>query len=366
MTGVNRPGGSSAAAAAEGRPAAAGRRLRRAAFSGALLAWTALAGCADLPGPAEDPRPVVRGPLPGRVQHPLALTQLAFRPRRAAVLDAGERRFGALVAYSSIEEIRSRGGQRAAFDGELLRAVASVRQGLSDGTDVEVELPLMLTTSGFLDSFIESWHTFFFLPDGGRDLHDDDQYAMELSDGPALLYRLEEDQVGIGDVPVFFTTRLRAEDESGPALAWRFGIELPTGSEGRGFGNGAIDLGLGLLFERSRGRFTATGGIDYRVPGQSTLFREAAGHELSERLGLELGGEYRWSDGCSLLAQLVWVSPLVRSVALEEIDHAMADLGLGAAWDVGADSSLALSFHEDLVSATGPDFSVMVSWSLRP
>ena len=52
-----------------------------------------IAGCASW-APTDDPEPVIRGPLPTRQQQPMALTLMAFRPRRAATQPQGEFAFG--------------------------------------------------------------------------------------------------------------------------------------------------------------------------------------------------------------------------------------------------------------------------------
>jgi len=54
---------------------------------------------------------------------------------------------------------------------------------------------------------------------------------------------------------------------------------------------------------------------------------------------------------------------MVRSIALEEIDREILDLGIGVAWDSGPRSRVSLSIHEDLVAATGSDLTLMAAWS---
>jgi hypothetical protein len=76
--------------------------------------------------------------------------------------------------------------------------------------------------------------------------------------------------------------------------------------------------------------------------------------------------ELRWNDRLSLLTQLLWTSPLTSDIDLEEISREIFDLGLGAAYDMKSGGRLFVSFHEDLVAATGPDFSLLIgaSWGL--
>lgn len=336
----------------------------RAVLLPCLLALT-LPGACSAPGWADDPAPHVRGPLSSRTQHPLSLTFLSLRPRRASTQAEGTYGFAAESVYTTLYESQQGTGERAAFDGELWRGAGRVRYGLSESTDIETELALVYTTSGFLDDFVRWWHDLFLLPDGGRDAAEDGQYEMRLRQGGSTLYELEEDRLGFGDLPVVITHSLRAEDEDGPALAVRAGIELPLGSDDRGFGSGKIDAGTGALLERSIGRVTLFGGLDYVYTNDASSFSGSA-VEINDLFTTEYGMELRWNDRLSLLTQLLWTSPLTSDIDLEEISREILDLGLGAAYDMKSGGRLFVSFHEDLVAATGPDFSLLIgaSWGL--
>lgn len=329
----------------------------------AALASSALLLNACLGTHAPDPAPVVRGPLATRTQHPVSLTLLHFRPRRATVAEPGE--WGAAVdfSYSSIYEVDTVPGESVRFDGETLRGAARLRYGLAPRTDVEVELAAVYATSGFLDQFIREFHDAFDLPQAGRDDTPDDQYDMSLRHDGALFYELEEDRVSFGDLPVVVTRQVRDEDREGPAVAVRFGVELPTGSEDRGASNGELDYGLGVLLERSVGRWTWTGAADVLLPGQPDAWDDA-GVDVEPMAELQAGGEYRWSDRLSLLLQLNFTTHVTREFTVEEFDTAILDLGLGCSYDAFEGGRVDFALKEDVVAATGPDFGVYlgVSW----
>ena len=247
---------------------------------GGPLALLALASCAaPLQGSlAPDARPDrllrARGPLPSRIEHPLGLTLLSMRPRTARTVAPGSGAVAVELTHTTIHEVGSEGGDGAVFDGELTHGSVRLIGGLDERTDVEVELGLLYTTSGFLDQFIDDWHEMLGLPDGGRSRRDEDQFDMRLVNDNVLLWELEEDALEVMDLPVIVTRRLRDEDEHGPAIAARLGLELPLGDEDRGFGNGQLDLGTGVLLERSLGRWTITAGIDWVWTGDPDRFEE--------------------------------------------------------------------------------------------
>lgn len=292
---------------------------------------------------------------------------MAFRPRRAVTQEEGTSAHGVQLSWSSIEEIQRNPPMSpnaiVAFDGELARAAVRTRYGVAQGLDVEFEVPFLWAGGGGVDSFIEDFHEAFFLPKGGRDKTEDDQFEVNLVADGDQLYTLEGNRVRIQDIPVFLTYQLMEETGSRPAVAARIGLELPVGSQERGFGNGALDYGAGILAEKSWGRWSVTGGVDVVHPGESDRFAGSADHELLTQVAFELGGEFRWNDHWSVVAGTVWTSRMMDSIELEEINREIFDLGVGAAIDTGDRSRLTFTLHEDIVAATGTDITAQLGWT---
>lgn len=332
-----------------------------------LLSVALCSGCASLL-PQDDPAPVVRGPFTTRNQQPMALTLMAFRPRRPVTQPAGEWAAGVQVAWSNMEEVQPfpphSPAESVVFDGETVRATLRGRYGLREDLDVELELPFLWAGAGGMDHFIVQYHKWFGLPDGGRPDNADDQYEMRVLSGGDELYRLEGNATHVQDVPIFLTYQLADEARDGLGLAARAGLELPLGSEKRGHGNGAFDYGAGLIAERSFGRWTVQGGFDWVFPGDSDRLKRATGdHHYDPMLAMQLSGEFRYHDTLSVIVGTVWTSRMLHSVRLEEVNREVFDLGWGFAWDVDAESRLMLSMHEDLVAATGSDLAFQLGWT---
>ncbi len=296
----------------------------------------------------------------------MGLTLMAFRPRRPVTQAAGQTGAGVQVSWSSIEEIQRfppySPNNSVVMDAETIRTTFKGRHGVSESVDVEIEIPFLYASGGILDKFIEEFHELFSLPDGGRDENAENDFRVDVISGSDELYALEGSTLGVQDIPIFVTWQLQEESDGAPAFALRGGLELPTGSESRGFGNGALVVGAGVLGEKSFGRWTVVGGMDVVLPGQSDRMDASSGNSYETMFAFELGGEYRWNDGVSLVAGTKWTSPMITSVDLEEIDREIFDLGIGALWDVGQASRFAFSLHEDLVAATGSDFTVQFAY----
>ncbi|MFT5734976.1 MAG: hypothetical protein ACJAZN_002090 [Planctomycetota bacterium] len=323
----------------------------------AVVALGAVSCAAPWLGHADAPRAVVRGPIPTRIMQPAGLIFPIPRPRRAAVLEHGKFALRTDVTYSSIFESRGRLDSAARFDGEIARASARLAYGLGGGGEISIEPSALFGSSGFLDQVLNDFHEFTGFAGGGREQTGNGQYAMRLERDGVTAWEFEEDQILLGDLPVSWTQVLRAEDGHGPAVSVRTTIELPTGDEDRGSGSGGIDVGAGVLLERSLGRWTFTGGMDGMQADQPRRFRDA-GIDVRTLLLASGGVEYRWSNRTSLLFQAVLQMPLTRDLPFEEIDREILDLGFGISRDLSKGTRLILSFHEDAVAASGMDASL--------
>lgn len=339
------------------------RRLRFGLQATAALLVCVLVSCAHLPRPAASARLRVRGPLDTRSLHPIDLTQLTLRPRRATVTEGGAWDVRAELAYASFEEVSGDDRSLVDLDGEVAHGALRLRRGVGKEMDVEVELGLTFATQGFLDKLIESWHRLLGLPNGGRGFVEDGRYSMRANQIGIDAYELEGNRLALSDVALVVTRELAREDEHPFALAWRAGVELPLGDDEAGFGNGGIDWGTGLVAERTRGRWSVFFGTGLVDPAQPDRF-ERAGLFALRRVDVQLGGEYRWSDRTSLLAEAVWTSPFQREIELDEFDNPILDLGVGIARDA-AGGMWTLSFHDDVVAQTGADFVVRLAWRRR-
>lgn len=328
-----------------------------------VVALVAFAACAPLPSLSER-APRVRGPLPTRVQHPLALTLPNLTPRRALVQPQGQWGVGVNLAYASIFERASRNGELVDFDAEVLRASARVRYGFASAWDVDLEFGGVYTSGGFLDGFIQDFHDFIGAPNQGREKVEDDRFSARIVRDGTAAYVLDPHEALLGDTAVVFT---RGETDVAPgewANAWRAGLELPTGDEDAGAGNGGVDWIVGWSGEISFRRFSHFAAASYGH-GETPDRLRAADIELEDRASLFYALEYRATKAASFVAQLDLQSPLVRDVDLDEIDKPIVDLGLGVAWDTGPDSGLWCSFQEDVASDSGPDFAVLLGWRWR-
>lgn len=319
-------------------------------------------GCAVF-RPTATPAPVVRGPLPVITNGPIVANLLPFRPRGAETTPPRRLLFEFDGEYSSMFEDGTDGQSTVLFDGEILRTTFRFRTGLTSSADIETGIPIAYASAGFLDAFITGWHAFFNLPNGGRGKRGRDEFAMRADVGSVRAYEMDDERPALGDVPVIVTQRLLREDRAGVSLDARAGVEIPTGAERRGFGNGGIDWGGGLLAEKSVGRFTFSAGA-YLVDAATPESFERAGIETAEQRQLHAGAECRWNEWVSIVAGLRSGTPATRGIGIEEVDGDVLDLDVGFVFDdPQTDRRIQFGLSEDLIAESGPDFTVFFAWS---
>ncbi len=303
------------------------------------------------------PRP--RGPISERSNGPLAQTFLVLRPRVATITEPGAVELHVHSAYSSIFEVGEGTRGSVSFDGEIWRTSAAVRTGVGPRTDLEIEVPLLFATSGFLDVFIETWHSIWGLPDSGRESRPQFDYDMRVEAGDVEAYSLEGDRVGLCDVPIVVTHRIVDARGASPALFVQGALELPTGSEERGFGNGALDWGLGVGIESDLGDWTVGGGLGWTDRQDSSSF-ERAGLETDDGVAAHASGEWRAQETWSLLLGLRFENAVTESLEIEELSGEVLELDVGVAIDGCGATRWFVGFSEDLISASGPDFTAFL------
>ncbi|MBN2491516.1 MAG: DUF3187 family protein [Planctomycetes bacterium] len=308
------------------------------------------------------------GPAPHRSLHPLLMAFLDFEQRGARTAAAGRAHLEFGVSYTSMyQSSASPDGQSVAlFDGEWARPELDFRFGLTDRLEFFAAVPFLYTTSGFLDSFVETYHDAFRLSQGNRDLAPSNRFGVRLVYDGKTIYALAEDRFGLGDIPIGLALSLveEAPDSIWPGLLARGAVELPTGSARRGFGNGKYDLGVGLVAEKTIGILTVAAGADYTWIRRPDSMK-GSGAGLEDLVGAFVSGEVRLGQGLSALAALDYLSQPLSGVPLRAARRDQLMLSLGGAIELGHGTRLRVDFIEDIIQDVSPDFSLRLGLEMR-
>jgi hypothetical protein len=312
-------------------------------------------------------RPPVFAPFAARNQHPVELTVIDPLPRPATAAAPATTELALAVDWTSLWLQPGTGVDEIRLDGELVRWTPSLRLGVVPGVDIEIALPVMKVSGGVLDGFIEGWHDFFGLPQNKRDEFPRDQlevHARRVDTQGNLqeAYALDETSLALGDVPIFvgwFPVRA-----GGLSAGVRAGLELPTGDESRGLGNGELDYygGLAAGYEVDRLALFAWGG--YAFAGTPDTARRA-GLEYEDRPSVAAAAEVAVADWVSVLVQVSWQKSVLRQLRDSHATSDQALLWLGGRLRFSPAVALELGVGEDILEDVSPDVTLHAGLRLR-
>lgn len=299
------------------------------------------------------------GPLRVRNQHPVQLTTLRMGPRAARASAPGSGEAGLVVDWTNIWLLDGSGEDTVRFDGEWLRAQPRLQVGVLPGLDVEVSVPLLHASGGVLDGFVEGWHELFGFADDERSENSRDDFRVQASRGPgaggAVVYQLEDHGVHVGDVPVIVSW---FPGDPGGERAWGFGlrggIELATGDEDDGVGNGGIDTGLGFVAEYTRdcgGVYVWGEQVWVHTPDRA----KDAGVDYADAPAAGVAFQLGVSPAASLLLQADWERSALRRLDQSNASRDQVMLWLGGRFQLADRVTFDLAIGEDLVRQVSAD-----------
>lgn len=328
------------------------------------LLWLASA-CSALPELDSQAAARVRGPLFTRHPHPILLTFPHLGLRRAVVQRTGTVGGAASLSYSSIFENVVKPGNDLRIDAELALARVQARVGVAEGVELALDTGLVHGGDGSLDEFIGDFHSLFGFPNSGREDAPDNTFDVHVRENGTEAYSMKANELALEDLQLTLGLGESEARSGGWGSLWRATVELPTGSERDGFGNGELDFGLGWCGERDLGRSTLFVAASWVHAGRARSFRDTS-LGIPERFALGAAFETRVTAETSAVVQLELLSPISDDFPSEELDAPILDLVVGVVHDLDDGVRLSLGFQEDVISAAGTDFALIagLGWGL--
>jgi len=155
-------------------------------------------------------------------------------------------KFGVTAEVANHYRFSLAGNERLMLDGETVRTNFAFTHGFASGWSLGVEVPYYRVSGGFLDDAIDSWHSAFGMPDGGRNARPENEFLFAFGEPFAPSFVLTEPQSGVGDTQLKFA-RLFGGDQGFVVQAT---YKLPTGDETMLAGSGSSDWSLTVLRNR--------------------------------------------------------------------------------------------------------------------
>ncbi|MDP6115248.1 MAG: DUF3187 family protein [Planctomycetota bacterium] len=204
---------------------------------------------------AEDNRGGLAGPIPLRIISPTRVLFYQLNPEKAETLGKGNWGFRFEFSESNTNQPVKAPAREFEINVnmELSRFNLGLKRGLTDSTDIGVELPLMFMHGGFLDNFIKSTEDFFLSPKPRRYFEAYEQFGFRqngfdyrLSRNGVTFLDGEDGLFGIGDAALSLKQRIVEQGGVNPSISLRAALKFPTGDKNDAFGSGRIDAAVGL------------------------------------------------------------------------------------------------------------------------
>jgi len=242
-------------------------------------------------------------------------------------------------------------------DLEGLYMTISGRYGLAKNLEIGADLPVILLGGGFLDGFIEDFHTTFGFADGGRKTAPRNRVLVRYRRGGLNQLHITSSTAGIGDL------RLTGAWQFIPPcskdhfrLALRGSLKLPTGNPHTLSGSGSTDLAFWLAGD---GKLPLASGR-FRTFIEGGLLFMTRGNILPDQqrpvVGFgSVGLAFTPASWVDFKGQINAHTAFFSSSDLKTLNAPSVQLTLGGSWYISRSMSFTFGVMEDLTVDTSPD-----------
>lgn len=289
------------------------------------------------------------GPLRLVNQQPLQLLFLQPFPDVAAPVPVGRGLVHLNVALTNTLVGQDAQPWSAHLDLEMVRTVLDVRYGILPQVELGLEVPLLYTYGGILDDFILGVER-VLTPGHERSLRKRQRagtLTYRVLRGPRLVIEGQDDALGLGDVVTKAKVRVLHEQGWWPTVSLRAAVKWPSGDTARAFGSGQVDGGVGVIVQKTLGRWTVYTNLDLTVPGPAF---EDAGVSLQPFVSGILAVEYRLARPLSLVGQ--WrgdTRPFHGTIPI--LDKRLFETLVGVNWALARQLVLQVGLAEDQLNS---------------
>jgi Protein of unknown function (DUF3187) len=274
----------------------------------------------------------------------------------ARVLPTGSYSAGLMFDLASSYVAAHTSTESLLLDGESYQTNLIVRRGLPHGFEAGFELSWLAYGGGTADGFIQDWHRFFGLPQGGRDHSPNNRLRYRYDKNGVPQLAINDHHAGLGDLMFTGGWQIAGDGVTPQAAALRMAVKIPTGDSRILAGSGGTDLSLWLVGRSdhsfSQGHatlYSAAGGV-YLSPGD--LLPDQQRHWVA--FGSVGAGWSPW-EVISFVVQLDASTPFYHGSSLATLSGNPVGLLMGGALALGEKTRLELGVVEDLTVGTWPD-----------
>jgi len=263
------------------------------------------------------------------------------------------------LSHSSTYTVQTSGDWIINLDMEITELNFRYKRIIKDTVEFDIDIPVLIIGGGFMDGFLEDYHSAFGFPDYGRSRRPNNEFLYEVRKDGDLLIK-GKSGTRLGDIRLAVKKPFMTSD--GFNLSVKGDVELPVGNAKKGYGNGNIDAGLSVLLDKK-----ITDSIMTYVNLGAVFPGDVRGHEKLNLKNFVYGGagvEAVVRGGLSLLVQLQGQSPIYPATDLLAVDRDAYLLSIGGRYKTGK-RNFDLSLTEDINASGAPDFILNLTYKLN-
>ncbi len=265
------------------------------------------------------------GLFPVRNFQPIQLLFLGMPGDRAAVIPKGTLDVRIELADTSSVFRDTSNLNDSTMLMETLRSGLFFRYGFTDRLELGVEIPALHRYRGFMEGIIVATERATTGLAPARNALGKSGFVYDFKRNGQTLFSGSEGDTGLGDITLSGKYRLLAEDAHLPAVSARAALKVPSGDQGRFFGSGHADLGIGMAFEKTLlGQWVVYGNVNGIFPTG-----RVAGLTLKPAMSGLGAVEYLWTRDFSLVAQFDYYSSPFHGTGSPILDRGVTEVAAG-------------------------------------
>ncbi|MCX5716006.1 MAG: DUF3187 family protein [Candidatus Omnitrophica bacterium] len=307
------------------------------------------------------------GPMPIRNQMPLYLFWYSFSQDKADVLKG--KKFVATFDYTVsnviVDKVTTPTEEYIVrADMEVTRLNCDIKYAFLERFEASLEVPYLILNRGYLDTFVEHFEQAIGATAvGARRRADKDQFNYQVIHNNDYLIDTQRSSAGLGDIALALKYMLLEEMNGLPRISARAAVKFPTASKKDYLGTGKIDYGIGILADKSFGRFFTYLNLNSVFIQKPDFLSELniKNYILSGMLGLE----YCFTERFSGILQGTLASTPYPKTGTDPLDNKAGEAGLGLNYQLTMNSNWHIAVVENLFADSTPDVTFQLGGNIK-
>jgi len=261
--------------------------------------------------------------------------------------------------YATVNTFDRLSNAQVLVDMELYVFDPIVRFSWRSKLEISLQTPILRPFQGVFDSPIQRFHGWFNFPNGGRELRPNNQYDYALHHDRGAQWQ-SRPRWELGNVEI--AGRYHLVGHQSWAIAALAAVKLPTASQSRGWGSGAVDIGAGLVLSVHQGDWSS------HIEGWliQPFAKDVSGISYTRYVRGSITMAYQVFDPVAVVVQTQGgLSPYQSQIAALDHPPFLISFGLrgvhaeGWGWNVSIVENISQVTTQDISIAAG------VRWSIR-